>query len=66
MTQLINAADLLQQAQTKHRNNDLDGAEKIYNKLLSKNMENHWLLYLLGTIQLQKGYTGLEIGRAHV
>ena len=59
MTQLINAADLLQQAQTKHRNNDLDGAEKIYNKLLSKNMENHWLLYLLGTIQLQKGYTGL-------
>ncbi|HEX9585808.1 MAG TPA: tetratricopeptide repeat protein, partial [Gammaproteobacteria bacterium] len=47
--------DDLEGAFKRHRGQDLDGAEKIYRKLLQEHPENVGALHLLGTLYGQKG-----------
>lgn len=49
---------MLRRAVVRHQAGDLDGAEKVYRSVLSKQSENATALQLLGVLLSQKGETG--------
>lgn len=60
--QRVEVHELLDRAQRHHQGGDLDAAEALYNAILSKNIASTgapWILYLLGTLQMERGNNGL-------
>lgn len=57
----VNAEDLFNQAQEEHRKGNHDVAESMYNALLNKSPGNHFILFQLGTLHMQKGNSGLAV-----
>ena len=57
----VNTVELFDKAQEAHKKGDFDTADKMYNALLSKSLDNPNVLFLLGTVNMQKGNNGLAI-----
>jgi len=53
--------DLYSEAQALHEKGNLIEAEKRYNAILNRQIANSGLLYLLGSLNMQKGNNGLAI-----
>jgi hypothetical protein len=56
---LYEAHDLLEDAQQLHSRGDLNEAEKRYHALFNREMDNSGLMYLIGTLHMQRGNHGL-------